>query len=139
MHEATRILEWDMGHRVPRHSGMCRTPHGHRYKAEITCAGKLGAEGFVLDFGMIKARVGVWIAERLDHTTAYQRGDKMMESFAELNAAEKGKPFYAMDEAPTAENLAALIFGKAVELLPEVSVLSVVVWETPNCSGAYRP
>ena len=39
MHEATRRIEWDMGHRVPEHGGKCRTPHGHRYVAEVTVRG----------------------------------------------------------------------------------------------------
>src|SRR5690606_1015685 len=116
-HDVTRRLEWDMGHRVPEHGGKCRTPHGHRYAAEVTIHGPLGREGFVLDFGEIKAKLGAWIDENLDHTTAYQRGDELMEAMARLNDAAGLKPFYAMDTAPTAEALAELLFGVAQELV----------------------
>lgn len=138
MHEVTRRIEWDMGHRVPLHDGKCKTPHGHRYAAEITVAGPVGAAGFVVDFGVIKSRVGQWIDACLDHTTAYQRGDKLMEAMAAINDSEHWtKPFYAMDAPPTAEKLAELIYRKAEQLLPDLRVVGVTVWETPNCGGRF--
>jgi 6-pyruvoyltetrahydropterin/6-carboxytetrahydropterin synthase len=40
-----------------------------------------------------------------------------------------------MDENPTAENIARLIYGKTREAgLP---VVEVVLWETENCCAAY--
>lgn len=138
MHEVTRRLEWDMGHRVPEHGGKCRTPHGHRYVAEVTIRGLLGREGFVLDFGEIKAKLGAWIDEHLDHTTAYQRGDSLMEAMADLNAAAGLKPFYAFERAPTAEVIAEHLCEVAAELL-EAQVVRVVVHETPNCSATWTP
>ncbi len=139
MHEATRLLHWDMGHRVPLHGGKCRTPHGHRYIAEITCRGGLGREGFVVDFGVVKERVGAWIDHALDHTTAYQAGDELLEAMAVLNMRAGLKPFFAMETAPTAENLAELIGRRAAALLPEFEVVRVIVWETPNCAGTWAP
>ena len=65
----TRRLEWDAMHRIPGHEGKCRAFHGHRYVAEITCAAPtLDALGRVVDFGVIKQRVGTWIDENWDHT-----------------------------------------------------------------------
>ncbi len=126
-----------MGHRVQLHGGKCMTPHGHGYAADITVAGPIGREGFVLDFGAIKERVGGWIDEALDHTTAYERGDLLMEAFSKLNDELGLKPFFVMDHAPTAERLAELIAAKAVELLEEIDVVSVVVFETPKCSAEW--
>ena len=137
-HEATRRLEFDAGHRVPEHGGKCRTPHGHRYAVDVTVRGPLGREGFVLDFGEIKAKLGAWIDEHLDHTTIYQRGDSLMEAMAAISQAAKLKPYYAMDAAPTAEALAELIFSVAQGLL-DAEVVRVVVHETPNCSAAWAP
>ena len=138
MFEATRALHWDMGHRVPEHGGKCRTPHGHRYTAEVTVRGPLGREGFVLDFGEIKAKLGAWIDDHLDHTMSYQRGDTLMQAMSEINDAAGLKPFYVMDAPPTAEALAELIFGVAQGLL-EAEVVRVLVHETPNCSAAWAP
>jgi 6-pyruvoyltetrahydropterin/6-carboxytetrahydropterin synthase len=139
MHEATRRIEWDMGHRVPLHGGKCKTPHGHRYVAEITVRGEVGREGFVLDFAEIKRLVGGWIDDNLDHTTAYQRGDAMMTAISEINDATGLKPFFAMVNAPTAENLAQLIGREASALLDGFDVVEVKIWETPNCSATWRP
>lgn len=137
-HEATRRLEFDAGHRVPEHGGKCRTPHGHRYVVKVTVRGPLGREGFVLDFGEIKAKLGAWIDENLDHTTIYQRGDPLMEAMAKINRAAGLKPFYVMESAPTAEALAEHLFDVAQALL-EAEVVRVVVRETPNCSTAWQP
>jgi 6-pyruvoyltetrahydropterin/6-carboxytetrahydropterin synthase len=41
MTEVTKIVEWDMGHRVPNHKSKCRNPHGHRYRLEVTIGGPL--------------------------------------------------------------------------------------------------
>lgn len=128
-----------MGHRVPLHGGKCRTPHGHRYAAEITVSGSLAEEGYVLDFADIKEKVGGWIDEHLDHTTAYQRGDQLMEAFAVINAKAGLKPFFAMESAPTAETIAERIGREAIMLLAGFRVCRVVVWETPNCSAVWIP
>ena len=93
---------------------------------------------FVLDFGEIKAKLGAWIDEHIDHTTIYQRGDSLMEAMAAINGAAGLKPYYAMDVAPTAEAMAELIFGVAQSLL-DAEVVRVVVHETPNCSAAWMP
>jgi 6-pyruvoyltetrahydropterin/6-carboxytetrahydropterin synthase len=138
VHEVTRRLEWDMGHRVPEHGGKCRTPHGHRYAAEVAVRGPIGHEGFVLDFGEIKERLGAWIDGHLDHTTAYQRGDVVMEAFAAINAAAGLRPFVALERPPTAEVLAEYI-GTAAQKLLAAEVVRVVVWETPNCWATWIP
>jgi 6-pyruvoyltetrahydropterin/6-carboxytetrahydropterin synthase len=139
MHEATRRIEWDMGHRVPLHGGKCKTPHGHRYAAEVTVRGEVTLEGFVLDFAEIKRLVGGWIDDQLDHTTAYQRGDAMMTAISAINDAAGLKPFFVMTEPPTAENLARLIGLEAQHLLAGFVVVEVKIWETPNCSATWRP
>jgi 6-pyruvoyltetrahydropterin/6-carboxytetrahydropterin synthase len=47
-----------------------------------------------------------------------------------------GEPFYVMDENPTAENIAKLIFNHArSEGLP---VVEVELWETSTSSASYR-
>lgn len=136
MYEVTRRIEWDMGHRVHLHGGKCRSPHGHRYTAEITCvSNELTPEGFVVDFGEIKRRVGGWIDERLDHTFAYDRSDDLMRSWAAQVEVEGLKPFYEMTTPPTAENLAGELLGVARLLMDGtgISVSRVRVYETPNC------
>ena len=37
----TKIIQWDMGHRIQNHRSICRGLHGHRYKAEICIEGSI--------------------------------------------------------------------------------------------------
>ena len=134
----TRILEFDAAHRVLRHESKCATLHGHRYKVEITCsADTLDLVGRVVDFGVIKERVGGWIDRVWDHSTIVNAEDTSLLMWCTHEAAEQGKRRpYVMPSEPTAENMARLLLGKSRELLKDVPglyVLEVKVWETPNC------
>ncbi|GAB4231395.1 MAG: 6-pyruvoyl tetrahydropterin synthase family protein [Methyloligellaceae bacterium] len=138
----TRRLEWDAMHRIANHEGNCKAFHGHRYAAEITCeAPRLDALGRVVDFSLIKSRLGGWIEDHLDHTAILQENDTdpAVRQLIESNAA-LGKPVYLMPEPPTAENLATLLARQAQKLLADtgITVTEVRVWETPNCSATWR-
>ncbi|MBI1233593.1 MAG: 6-carboxy-5,6,7,8-tetrahydropterin synthase [Alphaproteobacteria bacterium] len=133
----TRLIAWDALHRIPGHEGICRAFHGHRYSAEITCAADaLDGVGRVVDFSVIKKKVGGWIDTNWDHTAILMRGDPdpAVKAVCESNASY-GRPVYMMDVPPTAENIAAELFRIASDLLREdgVSVQRIRVWETPNC------
>lgn len=139
---ATRLLAWDAMHRIPRHESRCAAFHGHRYTAEVTCtADSLDDRGRVVDFGVIKARVGAFIDERWDHTALLMRGDPdpAVQALATANAAV-GRPVYWMEVPPTAENIAAELGQVAAQLLADtgVRVARVRVWETPNCWAEWQ-
>ena len=137
---ATRKLEFDAGHRVLGHKGKCQHPHGHHYVAEITVSVLgLNSLGMVIDFGIIKERMGKWIDEYWDHNFLFNSLDPLYGHVACLtNPLERVRiwsdrePYIIPQEYPTAEVLAKLLFNRAIELLPEVSVESVKIWETPN-------
>lgn len=137
----TRRLEWDAMHRIPRHESKCAAFHGHRYAAEITAhAAALDDRGRVVDFGVIKERVGGWIDREWDHTAILMRGDPdpAIPALAASNAAA-GRPVYWMSEPPTAENIAAELARVAGDLLADtgVQVVRVRIWETPNGSAEW--
>ncbi len=137
----TRRLEWDAMHRIPRHESKCAAFHGHRYAAEITArAPELDDRGRVVDFGVIKERVGGWIDENWDHTAILMRGDPdpAIAVLAASNAAH-GRPVFWMDVPPTAENIVASLASVAQRLLADtgVEVVRVRVWETPNGSAEW--
>lgn len=137
----TRRLEFDAGHRVPLHESKCKSLHGHRYVVEITCqAEELTREGFVVDFGVVKQKVGRWIDDNLDHTTILQLHDPLEAALRTENIRLGLRPVFLMDGPPTAENLAMLLFTTASALLvsDRLRVVEVVVHETPNCSARYR-
>ena len=135
----TRRLEWDAMHRIPNHESKCRAFHGHRYAAEVTCAAdQLDALGRVVDFGVVKERVGGWIDDHWDHTAILMRGDPEAEPIAEANQ-RLGRPVYWLDTHPTAENIVAELARVAQELLDGsgVRVVRIRLWETPNGSAEW--
>jgi 6-pyruvoyltetrahydropterin/6-carboxytetrahydropterin synthase len=139
----TRRIEWDAMHRIPGHEGRCRAFHGHRYVAEITCtAAALDGLGRIVDFGVIKQRVGGWVDEHWDHTAILQQGDPDP-AVVQLAASNEalGRPVYWMATPPTAENIAAELACVASGLLADtgVCVVRLRIWETPNAWAEWTP
>ena len=139
---ATRRLEWDAAHRVLRHESKCATLHGHRYVAEITCdAESLDKVGRVIDFGVVKERVGAWIDETWDHSTLVNEDDLALVDFCRHQADRRGnRPPYLFPGEPTAENIASELFHVAAGLLDGsgVRVTKVRIYETPNCYAEFE-
>jgi len=132
----TRKLEFDAGHRLLNHEGKCAHLHGHRYTAEITVtADELDAVGRVVDFSVIKERVGEWIDDNLDHNMILHVDDPLWRAKDVLGS----KPPYILPDNPTAENIAKLIFAVSVVKLEDtgIKVLNVRIYETPNCWADY--
>lgn len=134
----TRRLEFDAGHRVVGHETKCKHLHGHRYVVEITCALTIELTdtlGRVVDYGVIKERVGGWIDEHLDHGLILWDADRTLSVLRSLRVGgDEHQKIYLLHVNPTAENLAAHLLEKATELLPDdVTPIRVRVWETPNC------
>ena len=136
-YQITRRLEFDAAHRVPLHESKCRALHGHRYRVEVTCASAdLDDAGFVVDFGVVKAKFGAWLDKNLDHTTILSASDhptlgKVQEAHEEIGC----KPPYVLDAPPTAEVLAEHLFGIAQLMLADhrIRVVRLRLYETPNC------
>jgi 6-pyruvoyltetrahydropterin/6-carboxytetrahydropterin synthase len=137
MISCTRILEFDAAHRVVNHESKCATLHGHRYKIEITAvANELDTIGRVIDFSVLKAKIGGWLDENWDHTTIVFKDDRPVVDA--LFFLPRFKDPFVADWNPTAENMARFL---ATELCPTllkgtgIAVNKVVVWETPNCKA----
>ena len=160
MFTATRIIGIDMGHRVTYHGSKCRNLHGHRYTIEAT----VGAEelhvsgeeqGMVMDFGFLKKAMMDTIDEYCDHGMVLWIEDPLVPilypeivqlidwknadqvQFFPQGTSATGKlvltPF-----VPTAENLAKWWFELLQTATPVgISMISVKVWETPNCYSVY--
>lgn len=126
----TRKLEIDAGHRLVNHESKCSNVHGHRYVFEVECtAPDLDAIGRVIDFSVIKDELGTWLDDNWDHGFIYEAGDHLGEFMKEHSKC------YAMDRAPTAENLAAHFLIVARQRMAKfgIDVVSIKLWETPNC------
>ena len=134
----TRRLEFDAAHRVKLHESKCKYVHGHRYVVEITMsAPRLDAVGRVIDFGVMKEKLGRWLDENWDHTTLLWEEDREL---GEAIAAQTGQQIAYMPNNPTAENIAAYLLEVVCPALFDapLKVESIIVQETPNCRAEAR-
>ncbi len=132
MYTVTKQIHFCYGHRLLNYDGKCRWLHGHNGLVEITLAAeKLDERGMVYDFTIIKQVVQAWIDEHLDHKMILHRADPLVSTLQ-----EHGDPLYLLDENPTAEAIARLIYEEAVR--QGFPVVEVRLWETPTSWAAYR-
>lgn len=162
----TKEVEWDMGHRVPNHKSKCRNPHGHRYRLLVEVEGPLvddpdnSSEGMVIDFGDLKGVMKTQIHDLFDHGTLIYVGDREVLDAYRISHVSGEDKIEGVDQenwvlklkdtphnwnlsvssfVPTAENLAAFIFGRMSNLLNrgEVRVKRVHLYETPTSMATY--
>ncbi len=132
MYRVTREIAFCYGHRLLNYDGKCRHLHGHNGRAIISLeASRLDEKGMLVDFSEIKRHVQRWIDENLDHNLLLCRADPILPLLV-----ERGERVFVMDENPTAENIARLIFERAAD--QGLPVVEVVLWETNNCNASYR-
>lgn len=133
--KVTRLLEFDSAHRVMNHESKCSTLHGHRYRAEITAeAEQLDAIGRIIDFSVLKEKIGTWIDDNWDHNSIIFSEDT--ETLKALRWIPHKKTPFAAPWNPTAENMAEYLLSVVCpQLLDEsgVFVTHVRLYETPNC------
>ena len=114
-----------------KHAGKCRHLHGHSVKAAITVsAAALNEEGMVCDFSEISAIAHRYIDEVLDHNLLLHREDPIIPTLI-----ENGERFLALEEHPTAEYLAKLIFDQVKAR--GFDVKRVTLWETTSASASF--
>ena len=131
MYSVTKRIEFCYGHRLLEYDGVCKHPHGHNAVAEIEVrTASLDARDMVCDFSDIKRAVKGWIDRELDHRMILRRDDPLLEPLRAL-----GEPVYVVDNNPTVEHIARLIFEKTESL--GFPVVRVTVWETPASLATY--
>lgn len=135
------------------HESKCRNIHGHNYVVLFTAqqvAGNLDNLGRVIDFSVLKEKLGGWIDQYWDHGFIYWEQDEEMRklfgdgglpaklgdtSYHSSSPLMKHKSF-AIYENPTAENMARYLLRIVCPPLLEgtsVRVTKVTLWETENC------
>lgn len=131
MFRVTREIDFCYGHRLLNYDGKCKYLHGHNGRVIISLEGeRLDERGMVLDFSEIKRVVSTWIDRELDHRMILHRADPIVPVLQGLN-----EPMYLLDENPTAENIARLIFEYAHQ--KGFPIVEVNLWETPHCYATY--
>ncbi|XYI01415.1 6-pyruvoyl trahydropterin synthase family protein [Sorangium sp. So ce1128] len=130
-----RRLQFCAGHRVHQHESKCRNLHGHNYVAFFHAFSPTGLDviGRVIDFGVLKQRLGAWIEENWDHGVILWKEDTdAIKAVKQLT----GQKLYVTQANPTAENLARELLTEVAPRVLEdtsVTVTRVVLWETENC------
>ena len=131
MFRVTREIEFCYGHRLLHYEGKCRHLHGHNGKAVIVLeAPELDHRGMLVDFSDIKREVQRWIDEEIDHTMLLNRDDPLLPLLQ-----ERGERVFVMDDNPTAENIARLIFERT--RAAGLPIVEVTLWETPRCYATF--
>lgn len=144
--EITKIIGFDMGHRVPNHKSKCRNVHGHRYTCHVTMEGDIVSEkgssdeGMVIDFSDIKTIANNLLDGELDHGFMVYDGDEQLRDF--LKEAEY--KLIIVPFIPTAENIAKWIFDKLTPQYEDVygtglRLKRIKLYETPNSFAIYEP
>ena len=131
MYRVYKDIHFCYGHRLLNYDGKCAHPHGHNGKIVISLESKaLDKRGMVHDFGDIKDVVQKWVDEALDHKMILRKDDELVKILKDLK-----EPYFLMEENPTAENLARLVFDFARS--KKLPVKSVTFWETSSSSATY--
>ena len=133
--QAVRRVQFAAGHRVLGHEGKCAHLHGHNYVVFFYAeADALDGVGRVIDFSILKERLGGWIDQHWDHGFIYfDQDEDLSRVFSEHLPGHKHFP---MPRNPTAENMAQYLLETVG---PEqlggtgVHLSKVVIWETENC------
>lgn len=146
----TRRIQFCAGHRVYGHESKCANAHGHNYVALFEAAGEpvsrltyeggvtnnsLDKLGRIIDFSVLKERIGGWIDANWDHGFIHYSGDVEMYNALALIPGQK---LYSMRDNPTAENMARFLLNDICPRLLEgtgVKITRVTIYETENCKA----
>ena len=141
----TRRFHFCAGHRLAGHGGRCANLHGHNYvvlvtasaDAQTTATTGLDKVGRVIDFSVLKDRIGSWINENWDHGFIVHKDDyRALNVLMGLDGVGFKQKVFLLPYSPTAENLARYLVKTVcprVSTGAGVTVNAVQVWETENC------
>lgn len=136
MFSCTRKVHFCYGHRVMNHESKCATLHGHNGIVWIHASPIQGLDtlGRVIDFSILKEKIGGWIDTHWDHTTIlYEKDTQSIELMSKMPQYKK---LFILPTNPTAENLADYLLKVVCpQELKDTSIIvhKIVFWETENC------
>jgi len=106
-------FSFEAAHRLPlvHEDHKCFQLHGHSFKVRVYVEGRVNELGWVIDFADLKAICRPWI-ETLDHSF-----------LNEINGLEN----------PTSENIAAWLWDRLADQLPQLSAIEIMETCTSGC------
>jgi len=131
MHSITQTFSLCYGHRLLGETGKPAQIHGHTATVVLTLNnGGLNECGQVYPKTKLGETMGSWLNNELDHSLILCNTDPVLPALNSL-----GERVYVMNENPTEENIARLIYTRATEYgLP---IESVEVWDTENTRAVF--
>ena len=122
-------FSWEMGHRLPFHTGKCKNLHGHSYKCMVELTGDPDKNGMVMDYYDLK-KVVEPILDELDHSFMVYKNDfEMIDALEKLNSRK-----VVVEFETTAENICIYLLNKikSSKLPQNIHSLKIRVLETEN-------
>lgn len=137
--EISRRIQFCAGHRVMGHENKCAGLHGHNYEALFfATADGLDSLGRVIDFGVLKEKLGRWIDDHWDHAMIlFEQDSEAIQAVQNLSSQR----LYLLPSNPTAENMARYLLQTICPRVMEgtgVTIRRIVLQETPNCSAEVK-
>jgi 6-pyruvoyltetrahydropterin/6-carboxytetrahydropterin synthase len=131
-HRVTKLIDFCYGHRLLNYDGKCRHLHGHNGRLEVDLeSSALDRLGMVVDFSIVRDVIRTFVDDNLDHRMLLCRSDPIVKVLESL-----GEPLFLMDENPTAENIARLVYRQGASAgLP---IVEIRLWESPSSYATYR-
>jgi len=119
MYRAYVRRHFDAAHALRGYQGRCENLHGHRYEV-VVCVERqeLNEIGLAFDFTELKREL-----------------DRVLDRFDHTNLCET-PPFDRTN--PSAENIARVVYEALQETLPELDLLFVQAYESPDAWAEYR-
>ena len=149
MQTAERYHDISCGHRVVGHENKCRHLHGHNYRVHFICtAANLDHIGRVIDFGVIKERLCMWIENHWDHKfLAWEKDLAMLSIVSALDETHRNDSLEITEGSivwtpfnPTAENMAQYLVEVIAPQQLEgtgVELVQCIIEETAKCSASF--
>lgn len=122
-------FNWEMGHRLPFHSGKCKNLHGHSYKLIVELEGDLNENGMLIDFYDLKEIINP-IIDELDHSFLVYKNDiELLEFLKKINSK-----YVIIENHSTCENICKFLIQQISQTkIPEnISSIKLRVYETAD-------
>ena len=152
VHVSKDYLKFSAAHFMA-YEGFRETLHGHNYRVSVDVEGELGAQGYVLDFGIVK-RIARRVCDRLDAKTlipaqsdCLQIREEAGQISVRYEADEFRFPVQDVVLVPiahsSAEELARYVAGEiqhelAVEGVQRIRAIEIGVEETSGQAAYFR-
>lgn len=134
MISVTRRFQFCAGHRVYKHESKCAHPHGHNYVLLVHAHGELDSLGRVIDFSVLKQKIGDWLDKYWDHGFLIYELDLDLKEMLRKGSFKH----WVLSQNPTAENMAKYLLEvvcPSVLVDTAVTVFKIELWETENCKA----